>query len=485
MTPIPTIRRAGALAGAVAAVLAAAPAAGAATLQLDGDTLVYAAAGGVENRPSFSQPVEGTLRVSDDAEHLSGGAGCTVLDPEYPTQADCPVPARLRVVLGDGNDRVMLRESLPPIAVSVLGEAGDDVLEANADVDNRVVLDGGDGADSLTGYAFADTLLGGTGDDVLSGGAAGDVLRGGEGDDALEPDTWVDVQGDDVVDGGPGFDRVHDWGSTSTLPGYAVAISVDGAAGDGRPGESDNVTAVERFDALTPGRYVLADSADSIDLPNYGSSSVAGNGGGDTVTGNDGSEQLDGGPGDDRLEGGFGHDTLTGGPGRDTIFGDETSQRCSYGDECTVVPYGNDTISARDGEADTVDCGVGDDRAVVDQVDVVANCEIVDRGASPTPRSPTPRASIALARSVGLRGALRRGLPIRVAGLPAGRHTVVVRFGRRVVARSAVQVGASGSATTRVRIGRTGKRLLMRRSRARLVLRVGTARATVTLSRAG
>ena len=41
---------------------------------------------------------------------------------------------------------------------------------------------------------------------------------------------------------------------------------------------------------------------------------------------------------------------------------------------CTT-PFGNDVIEARDGEQDTIDCGVGEDRAVVDAVDVVAaNC---------------------------------------------------------------------------------------------------------------
>ena len=91
------------------------------------------------------------------------------------------------------------------------------------------------------------------------------------------------------------------------------------------------MTGVERFDALSPGRYVMTDAADSIDLPNFGTSSVEGRGGDDQITGNDGTESIDGGGGADRLEGGFGHDTLTGGPGRDAIYGDETSQRCSYG----------------------------------------------------------------------------------------------------------------------------------------------------------
>jgi Ca2+-binding RTX toxin-like protein len=40
---------------------------------------------------------------------------------------------------------------------------------------------------------------------------------------------------------------------------------------------------------------------------------------------------------------------------------------------------GNDTIQAKDGERDTIDCGSGRDTVVVDAVDVVKGCEKVRR----------------------------------------------------------------------------------------------------------
>ena len=286
------------------------------------------------------------------------------------------------------------------------------------------------------------------GDDVLSGGAAGDVLRGGDGDDALEPDTWVDVQGDDVVDGGrrlrprarlgidvdapglrrrhlrrrrrrrrpPGRERQRHGGRALRRP-HPRALCPRRQRRQHRPPELRQLLRRRQTGAATPSRATTA------------------------------ARQLDGGPGDDRLEGGYGHDTLTGGPGRDTIFGDETSQRCSYGDECTVVPYGNDTISARDGEADTVDCGVGDDRAVVDHVDVVANCEIVDRGDSPTPPQPhaarvdRPRperrvARRAAARAAHPRGGLARRTPHRRRALRPADRGEVGAPGRRLRQRN-------------------------------------------------
>ena len=75
---------------------------------------------------------------------------------------------------------------------------------------------------------------------------------------------------------------------------------------------------------------------------------------------------------------GFDNDTITGGPGRDAIFADATGSFCGIF-SCTV-PFGNDTVNARDGEADSIDCGIGADRAVVDTIDTVANCETVEAG---------------------------------------------------------------------------------------------------------
>jgi hypothetical protein len=370
-------------AAAAALALAAGAAAGAAqasTFHLEGDTLVYTASPGAINWPHLEIGADASvLRIDDSGDHIQPGAGCTLVDPADDTIADCPMPGRVRLLLGDGDDRDTLRESLPALPVTIYGEAGNDTLQANQDVDNQVTLDGGDGDDALNGLQFNDTLLGGPGKDTLRGNGGDDVLHGGDGNDALEPDTYPDVVGNDLVDGGPGYDSVKDWASSTEDAAFAVSVSVDGIANDGRPsGEADNVIDVERFDAIEPGHYVMADSDDSIDLPDFGTSVLEGRGGKDTLTGGDGVETIDGGPGDDRLEGGYNHDTITGGPGKDTIYGDETSQRCSYLSNCVVVPYGNDTIYARDGEQDVIDCGVGNDKAIVDAIDIVSNCETVD-----------------------------------------------------------------------------------------------------------
>jgi Ca2+-binding RTX toxin-like protein len=88
---------------------------------------------------------------------------------------------------------------------------------------------------------------------------------------------------------------------------------------------------------------------------------LAGGGHDDVIFGLGGNDTLLGGAGDDRIYGGPGADVITGGSGADHLYG----------------RGGSDTIFAADGERDIVDCGPGNDRAVVDSVDKTVNCEVV------------------------------------------------------------------------------------------------------------
>jgi Ca2+-binding RTX toxin-like protein len=106
---------------------------------------------------------------------------------------------------------------------------------------------------------------------------------------------------------------------------------------------------------------------------------LAGGGFDDVILGMGGNDTLLGGQGDDRMDGGRGNDVLTGGAGADVLVGGS----------------GSDTIYAADGERDIIDCGEGNDRAVVDTVDVVKNCELVQTGVDTgktTPPATTPGA---------------------------------------------------------------------------------------------
>ena len=137
---------------------------------------------------------------------------------------------------------------------------------------------------------------------------------------------------------------------------------------------------VEKLDVSVSGTFAGGAGDDDFFVRSNldgGDSTITGAGGNDKLKGHDHVETIDGGPGDDRVEGGYNHDVLTGGPGRDTIFGDSTTDTCNF--LSCKIPFGNDVIYARDGEVDTIDCGPGEDRADVDPIDVVANCEEVGK----------------------------------------------------------------------------------------------------------
>lgn len=101
-----------------------------------------------------------------------------------------------------------------------------------------------------------------------------------------------------------------------------------------------------------------------------------GTAGADTLSGLGGADTLNGKGGADKLIGGPGGDKLSGGPAADKLNGDA----------------GNDRLLARDGTADTVNCGGGSgDVAVVDSADKVsANCERVEAPVIDQPPTPQP-----------------------------------------------------------------------------------------------
>ncbi len=185
-----------------------------------------------------------------------------------------------------------------------------------------------------------------------------------------------------MIDGGPGNDKAEGWNIPDADVHPPVTVTIDGVADDGRPGEGDNVTDVERVTSHVSGTFRFTDAPDVVEVwanQDYGASTVATRGGNDTVTGGNAAESIDGGAGDDRLEGGFGDDSIVGGPGRDTIIGDKSGGNCGLFESCSM-PIGNDTIDARDGEIDSVICGVGTDKVLADATDTVGpDCETVER----------------------------------------------------------------------------------------------------------
>ncbi len=113
--------------------------------------------------------------------------------------------------------------------------------------------------------------------------------------------------------------------------------SVGNLAVRGGPG-NDRMAGSSRpiIDILTPGEAPTTQESDESFYGQAGNDILKGFGQGDLLVGGSGDDRIDGGKGEDNLDGGA----------------------------------GDDVINARDGARDArIDCGPGDDRAIVDKVD--------------------------------------------------------------------------------------------------------------------
>jgi len=163
---------------------------------------------------------------------------------------------------------------------------------------------------------------------------------------------------------------------------------------------------------------VTGDANNAGDLTSF--DRIFGASGSDTLRGGDSADRVYGGTGNDksygenghdRMAGGSGDDLQEGGAGNDTIFANRGNDISVGGDGNDVLwalaradvngnidvtgdildgGNGDDVLRTRDGEADRITCGPGNDRARLDRVDVITDatnenangsCETVQRKA--------------------------------------------------------------------------------------------------------
>jgi Ca2+-binding RTX toxin-like protein len=231
--------------------------------------------------------------------------------------------------------------------VVLQGGDGNDTLTAlNASLGKvRLVLDGDNGNDTITGSLGNDALTGGNDADVINGSAGNDAILGQDGDDIINGGT-----GNDTIDGGNGADFLTGQEGDDSLLGGNDADTLKGAEGNDRlSGDNgdDFLEGAEGNDSILGGlgRDVLSggDGDDSLD-GNHQNDTITGNAGNDLIRGSDGDDVIDAGAGADTVLGGNGHDSITGGDGDDLLGGYD----------------GNDTINAGAGK-DTLLGGDGDD----------------------------------------------------------------------------------------------------------------------------
>ena len=437
-----------ALALALALCLLAPASALGSTASTTGSTLNYLATAGEKNDVTISHAGD-TITITESGNAPGGGGKINVTAAGTCTatgggsSATCPAAGitLVNVELSDQNDQAVLNLAIPS------------------------VIRAGDGTDVITGGGGGDQLFGDEGNDTVNGGGGDDKLFGGGGPDQLN--------------GGDGIDTV-DYSSATT----PVTVTIDGNAGDGPSGESDNV---------------------NIDVEN-----VIGGSAGDSLTGSSAANGLFGGPGDDTLDGGAGPDTLDGGDGRDrvsyassgvgvtvtldgvandggpgendnlvsiedvsgsaladllggslvseSIFGGAGNDRIAGGLQPDTLDGGpgDDAIQAFDRSVDNVNCGEGGaDAAIVDANDVVAGCEIVQKG----------KVLVVSSRVPVRRGIARVGAKCPSFAVQGCNGSLTLKVGRTTAGKRALKLAPSGKRVTlKVRLSRKG-RAALRRSR--------------------
>ena len=341
--------------------------------------------GGAGDDHVFAGTGDDTLRGDDGNDLLFGNEGNDRL------QADAGSD---ELSGGEGtDDRVDYLDHPASIVANLDGAANDGRPGENDRIGTDVEgLEGGPGADVLTGDDGPNTLMGSNGADVLNGGGGDDRLAPNHG--AISSTT---VDPGDSVTGGDGTDTVEYPDQVVDRDRY---VSLDDNANDGVPGEADNVASDVENVKMSDGNDVLSgsDGANRLD-GGGGNDTLDGNGGADTIVGGphvdaaryvdrtvgvlmsvddvandgedadgdgaseesddirsdvenliggsgpdrlvarEGTESLFGGPGDDQLEGRAGNDDLQGQEGRDTLLGGTGSDGLHGGAGMDYVDY--------------------------------------------------------------------------------------------------------------------------------------------------
>ncbi len=120
-----------------------------------------------------------------------------------------------------------------PVACTIFGSAGADVLRGTAGPD---VICGFGGNDRISAGGGNDLVIAGPGNDRVDGGAGADVLIGGTGNDELSggdgPDELFGEEGNDGLFGGSGSDLIRGGSGADTIIGGRGNDDLYG--GDGR-----------------------------------------------------------------------------------------------------------------------------------------------------------------------------------------------------------------------------------------------------------
>ena len=278
----------------------------------------------------------------DDDDFFASARTNPVGTITVPNPEDTPQPDVMSG--GPGVDTVLYNFTPEPVTVSLDSIANDGRAGEN---DNAIVENvvGGQGANTITGNALANTLSVSiccsgdalNGNDVIHGGDGPDRIGGGRGDDQLfgEGDNDIIFGGpdDDMIDGGAGVDDLRDEFQSG------VVINA------GPNGGNDPSTVGSQ--GLTPG-----------------DDTIFGGPGADLINTREGTDVTHGGDDPDTIQAAA-QNATTGGTGMETVFGDDGDDKITgSGTATTVIRIeGNDGNDEIHGAGMTIEIGgIGDDQ---------------------------------------------------------------------------------------------------------------------------
>lgn len=317
---------------------------------------------------------DGIVRGTDGGD-LIDASYVDPFDSDRIDANDAIIPGDLpnddRVEAGAGNDTVLAGLGNDTVNAGT----GDDLVYGGAGDDS---LNGGAGSDRLFGGDGNDTVNGGDGNDLIDTSGSTplpdidyptlypadadpqndrDLVYGGAGNDTIltgdDADTIYGDGGDDLIDAGIDADLVYGGAGADTIIGGEGADTIRGGAGN------DLI-----YGGLNDVVGEALDFPDATDLrPNNNRDNLSGGAGDDTIYGRDDDDTLYGGTGNDLLDGGVDDDLMFGGRGNDTLIGGQGADTMTGGDDRDVFVIGTqghgigDVIDGSEGgdDFDTLD----------------------------------------------------------------------------------------------------------------------------------
>jgi Ca2+-binding RTX toxin-like protein len=132
--------------------------------------------------------------------------------------------------------------------LTIRAGAGDDVIEVAPNVRVNIVVEGGDGNDTITTGAGDDRIDGGKGDDVISSGAGRDDIFGNSGNDTITGGEGVNIvhggDGDDQLIAGSGTNFIEGGAGNDTIQGGGISDILSGGTGNDRIAVGDGASRV-------------------------------------------------------------------------------------------------------------------------------------------------------------------------------------------------------------------------------------------------